>query len=1036
MKMHKKMLLVFIGLILGMGAMSVHVRAETANTVVFHYFRFDHDYTGWSLWLWPYEPVNGKGARFTFSGDDEYGKVLVMDLDGTILEGSTKIGFIVSTPDWEKDVSSDRYADLTAPNENGEVHIYLIQGDETIYYDREDADTSDRIMWARFTNEDTIGFETTQPVTADKVSLLENGVLISFTAFSATGRVASIQLTQPVNLYASYELVVDLGGTEPAKKTVGLDGIFDSEVFESAFGFDGDLGALYTPTATTFRLWAPISQSVTLNLYTKGHKSTQTDGYGTVGVDVPSQTVPMVAGEKGTWSVTVEGDLNCVYYTYTVTNAGIPHEVVDPYARAAGVNGDRGMVVDFSLYEPDGWEEDVRPQTMDAYTDAIIYELHVRDLTTSETWNGTEAYRGKFLGLIESGTTYAGLSTGFDHMKELGITHVQLLPVFDHGVIDETRLNDPSYQGITDGIFNWGYMPENFNVVEGSYSTDPYNGEVRIREFKEMVQAFHANDIRVIMDVVYNHTGQSADSNFNLIVPGYYFRMTADGKFSNGSGTGNETASERKMVQKFIVDSTLFWVNEYHVDGFRFDLMKLHDVDTMNAVADALHAVDPTIMVYGEPWTGGTSPLPEAEAAYNATLSRMPGVAVFNDDTRDGIKGSVFESASAGFVQGYRFYDARILLGVTGGTRQTGINTALLPKGAWAQEPTQTINYVECHDNNTLYDKLMLSTSGDPAKVLRMHKQAYAMVFLSQGIAFMQAGSEFLRSKPCAGDQNTCDINDLYDHNSYRSNDATNQIDWSLKEEHLETYRYFQNLIALRKMRDVFTLSTKAEITASLEIVPDTNGGMVSYLLKDADDLWTEIYVVFNGGDSAYDITLPEGTWEVILTTDAIGSIRQAWFEEAWVPAFTSLSTLTGGATLSLTPNDSYVMVKYHEDYISETNRISTVLSGLSIPESVEEDRVLSLPTNVEGVELNYTSSDPFRVDPLTGAVTVKDAKNQIVTLTITGTFGSYTQTRVVEITINEPGLSGWAIGGIVGGSVTVIAAAILILLRKKIFKI
>ena len=287
MKKYGKFLLAFLSLVLGFAAMALQIRAEAADTVVFHYFRFDHNYADWSLWLWPYEPVNGEGARFTFSGEDEYGKVLSMELDGTILEGATKIGFIVSTPSWDKDVSTDRFADLTSPDVNGDVHIYLIQGDETIYYDREDADTSDRVMWARFTDEDTIGFETTQAVTADKVTLLENGIPIGFTGFSATDRVAAINLTEPADLYASYELVVDLGGTEPARKTVGLDGIFDSTVFEEAFGYDGELGALYTPTATTFRLWAPISQSVTLNLYFRGHKSTQTDLNGASGVDAP-----------------------------------------------------------------------------------------------------------------------------------------------------------------------------------------------------------------------------------------------------------------------------------------------------------------------------------------------------------------------------------------------------------------------------------------------------------------------------------------------------------------------------------------------------------------------------------------------------------------------------------------------------------------------------------------------------------------------------------------------------------------------------
>jgi len=915
MKLIKKMIL-FLSLSLFLFTITAfQVKAANAETLIIHYFRFDASYSNWSLWLWENQPSPGEGSRFNFTGEDDFGKVLTLTLDGSILEDATRVGFIVSTPSWEKDVAQDRFINLSNANELGEIHVYLIQSDQNVYYDIDDADTSNRVFWAHYTNTSTIQFKTTQAVVATDVTLLKNGNELTYTSYSMTNNIGTFTVSEAVDLFSSYTLSVDFGDVNPSIVPVGFDGIYDSTEFADAFTYTGNLGALYTPTSTTFRLWAPISQSVTLNLYTAGHTSAQEDYAGVAGVDDPSQIVPMIKGESGTWSVTIDGDLDGVYYTYSVVNGNITSEVIDPYATAAGVNGDRGMVINFDENNPEGWDEDSRPETMDAYTDAIIYELHVRDLTTHESWNGTEANRSKFKGMWETGTTYQGVSTGFDHLLDLGVTHVQLLPVFDHGVVDETRLKDETYYGITDGIFNWGYMPENFNVVEGSYSSDPYNGSVRVTEFKELVQNYHANDLRIIMDVVYNHTGKSADSNFNLIVPGYYFRMNQDGSFSNGSGTGNETASERSMMSKFIVDSVLFWVNEYHIDGFRFDLMKLHDVDTMNAVTAAVHAIDDTIMIYGEPWTGGTSPLPETKAAYNATLDEMPGVAVFNDDTRDAIKGSVFNSTAIGFVQGNRFSDAKILLGITGATAQTGIDPIMLAKGTWAINPTQSINYVDAHDNNTLHDKLKLSSTVTDEVIIRMQRQAFAIVFLSQGVPFIHAGSEFMRSKPCSGDKDTCDSLSRYDHNSYRSPDETNQIDWSLKVENLETYHYFKSLFTLRKMKDVFTLATASEIATSLSIIPDEIGGFISYTLTDEDDLWHTIFIAHNGGDTTTNVVLPDGNWEIIMTTDEIGELTEVEYKEAMVETFASLGRLEGESTLTLNPNDTYVLIQYASDY-------------------------------------------------------------------------------------------------------------------------
>ena len=941
MKLFRKLtLLTTLVLTLFVSVNLVNVEADSADTLVVHYYRFDEDYSGWNMWLWPFEPVGGDGQGYNFDGTDDYGAISTITLSNTNLVDSTTIGIIVRLNEWEaKDIGADRHIDMTNPNTEGEVHIWLIQDDPTIYYTAEDADTSDRVLTATFSDENTIEFTATADVEASDITFLEGTTELTISNFSFNNDKGSFDISTSIDLTNKYFLTVDFDGTGGEPFSVAFDGFYSSDLFNQQFGYDGELGAIYSDTETTFKIWAPISDNITLNLYTKGHKSTETDYQGNPGVDTAYETHALTLGQKGVWSVTVPGDLNGVYYTFSIDNGGLITEIVDPYAFTAGINGKRGMVIDFDLYDPTNWDSDTRPDTMDAYTDAIIYELHVRDLTSHSTWTGTEDYRGKFLGLVEEGTTYQGITTGFDHIKELGVTHVQLVPVFDHGIIDERRLNDPTYFGIKDGIFNWGYMPENFNVVEGSYSTDPYNGEVRVTEFKDMVQAFHSEDIRVIMDVVYNHTGKSADSNFDVILPGYYFRMNADGTFSNGSGTGNETASDRYMFQKYMIDSLVFWAEEYNIDGFRFDLMKLHDVETMQKVTAALHEIDPTIMIYGEPWTGGGSLLPESEAAYNANLDELPGVAVFNDDTRDGIKGSVFDSGDKGFVQGNNYADARVLLGVTGATLQDNLPTGSLPKGPWALEPTQSINYVTAHDNNTLHDKLILSARPELEDLIRMQRQANSIILTSQGIPFLHAGVEFLKSKPCVvieGEaQGECDSANTFDHNSYRSPDGTNQFDYNDKVEHIETFEYYKNLIALRKMKDVFTLDTSADIADHLQLITDSESGFISYFLHDEEDYWQTTYIMHNNGDTSREMVLHPGTWNVIATTDEFGDLETIDYNGNSISNFTTIEVLEGGQLITLDTNETLIMystdlVTYQPDFQNVTPEPTPEPSGIS----------------------------------------------------------------------------------------------------------
>lgn len=877
----RKLRLLFI-LVLGIIGFTTmnfaEVHAADASKLFVHYHRFDPNYSGWKLWLWPYQPTAGDGGDYNFTGDDEFGKVLEIDLVGSVFENSTSIGLIVKDGSWNKDVAMDRFIDITNPDASGEVHVYLVSGDEQIYYSMDGIDISNRASNVNFNSTTEISFQSSKNLTEADVSVLENGSAVAYSNFVSDGGSVSLDLDNEINLTNAYELVVDFNdaGVEAKTYKIGFTGLYSSDEFNAVYAYDGDLGAIYSESETTFKLWAPISNNISLNLYNVSHTSYQTDYDGNPGEDTPYETIDLTLGEKGVWSTTVSGDLHGVYYTFNVTNGSSTYEVSDPYAFATGINGLRSMVVDFDRLNPEGWDETDTVDSIESYNDAIIYELHIRDFTTHKSWNGTDAYRGKFLGLTESGTTYQGVTTGLDHIVELGVTHVQLLPVFDYGAaVDETRLLDPDYEGAKDTVFNWGYMPENFNSVEGSYSTNPYDGSVRITEYKELIQTFHENGINVIMDVVYNHHGRSADSNFDLIVPGYYFRKTEDGQFANGSGTGNETASENYMMSKFMVDSTEFWAEEYKISGFRFDLMKLHDVDTMNNIVTTLHEIDENILVYGEPWTGGTSLLAEEDSAYNGNLDLMPGVAVFNDDTRDGIKGSVFDEEGQGFIQGDNNSVERIKLGIVGATAHTGLVTTALPKGAWAMNPNQTVNYATAHDNNVLYDKLMLSTDSLSVEELKnMQKQANAIVLTSNGIPFLHAGVEIMRTKTCVvieGEaQGECDATLSYDHNSYRSPDETNQIDWQWKVDNQDVFDYYKGLIELRKSINVFSYDSVEELNEKLYFFP-TGSGMVQYIVYDADSPWEYTMVVHNNSVVERTVDLQGLTWNLVVNQNIAG---------------------------------------------------------------------------------------------------------------------------------------------------------------------
>lgn len=602
---------------------------------------------------------------------------------------------------------------------------------------------------------------------------------------------------------------------------------------DQEFYYEGtDLGSRYTKEATSFRVWAPTAQKVELKLFKEGLGDCQIAAY------------PMELSQKGTWFCKVCKDLKNVYYTYDITIDDVTNETVDIYAKATGANGKRGMIIDLESTNPEGWEQDKKPE-LKKMTDSIIYELHVRDLSVDEN-SGIEN-KGKYLGLVEMGTKSSeGLSTGLDHMKELGITHVHLLPIHDYCSVDEEHLEKPQ--------FNWGYDPMNYNVPEGSYATDPFHGEVRIKEYKQAIQEFHRNGIRVVMDVVYNHTFANVDSYFNKTVPGYYYRMK-NGKFTDGSGCGNETASDHKMMRKFMVESLCYWAKEYHIDGFRFDLMAVHDIQTMNEIKEALNTIDPTIIVYGEGWTGGPSLLPEKLSAKKIYAKKMPEIAMFNDDIRDSIKGHVFDEEKQGFVNGGKDFEEAIAFSVTGAVGHSKVKFV----HPWAGTTAQSINYVSAHDNLTLWDKLAIANAEDSEEVRkRMNCLSAAIVFTAQGIPFFQAGEELLRTKPSIREGRT------YENDSYNSPDSVNAIRWKWKSEHKDVFKYYKGLIAFRKAHQAFHMLNKDEIERQITFLrKDEN--VVMYTMKESQPKEAEILVIYNSNREAVTLNIPKGNWSVYV---------------------------------------------------------------------------------------------------------------------------------------------------------------------------
>ena len=612
-----------------------------------------------------------------------------------------------------------------------------------------------------------------------------------------------------------------------------------------------DLELLVNAAGTHFTLWSPMAVQAQVLLYDQDRNSAPTD------------TLDMRRGGQGTWRVSVPQQLYGKFYTFRIKDEKGQwlDETPGVWAKAVGTNGKRAAIIPMDATDPAGWDTDRGP-VVDNITDAVIYEMHHRDFSIHPSSGIVN--KGKFLALTEQGThTPQGDKTGIDHLKELGVTHVHILPSFDYNSVDESNLPSNGY--------NWGYDPVNYNAPEGSYSTNPADPATRIIEMKEMVKALHDAGIGVIMDVVYNHTAENDGSNFSLTAPGYYYRHRPDGSYSDASACGNETASEREQMRQFIVNSVKYWAKEYHIDGFRFDLMAIHDTETMNQVAAELKKINPSIFVYGEGWTAGDSPLPVENRALKENVSKMPQIAVFSDDIRDAIKGHYSKADDQGFATGKPGNEETVKIGIVGATAhpQVDYSKGNNSKFAYASAPTQIVNYVSCHDDLMLTDKLRKSMPGASEDELqRAARLAQTIVFTSQGTPFMFAGEEVFRDKKGV-------------HNSFQSPDSINAIDWNLKHKNAAQFDFYRNLIALRKTHPAFRMTTAEDVARHIVFDKVDRNNLISYSIKDNanGDIWREIKLVFNGADTSAEVKIPKADWIIVaedgqLNPDGLGRTR------------------------------------------------------------------------------------------------------------------------------------------------------------------
>ncbi|MDE6029919.1 MAG: type I pullulanase [Clostridiales bacterium] len=906
------------------GEPNVATSAGDSYKLTLNYYRAKGDYTNWNLWAWS-TGVGGKrydAESTTFEVVDKAGETkqtnwltFTVEMDDVTLDGEKVMGIIVrrseGTNDWaEKAVDKDIWVPLSTFDEQGEATIFMADKLDELYTNAQDAYDNKVIRkmdGASFKNFTTVKATFNTTVTDKSVFVLKDSAGNVLRTLLPKGKDEEADKTKNFAVGSTYvefdlgdDFEIDFGEvytvydepteTEfdpeinyPAHDVIAYS-LYDTTKFNELYAYDGTLGAQYSIEKTIFTTWSPMAKSVKVALYAAGEGGE------------PIDEIEMEKGEKGSWTATVEGqNLDGIYYTYKIENSnGTVKEVVDPYARSAGRNGKRGMILDLSKTNPEGWENHKRPAARGSYSQAVIYEAHIRDLTMDENSNVSAAHKGKFLGLTETSTD-ASKKTPLDYIKDLGITELHILPMFDINSVDEYTGN-ATYDGVDDngnGQYNWGYDPLNYNVPEGSYSTDPTDGKVRVNELKQMVKALHEAGIRVIMDVVYNHVADVEGSNFQALMPGYYFRTYTDGSWKQASGCGNDTASERAMYRKFMVDSVNYWADEYQLDGFRFDLMGLHDTVTMNMIYDTLAEKNPDIMIYGEGWEMAsleTSREVLAANMYNA--SKMPNIAFFNDGTRDTLKGGGYgQSITAnGFISGAK-NDGAVYMGAVGGTNNPDAGYSYTGKRYFAANPTQNVSYVSCHDNSTLWDKINASTKGvDNDTRKAMNRLAATAVFTSQGASFMLAGEEMLRDKETTKDntydnrpEKWADSDHYFADNSYKSPDSVNAIKWELAQTNADMVNFYKQLIAIKKSWPQFHLTTRNQVLGCVKIVDaKMTDGLTAYTVRDPNSDEYAV-VLFNATAEAAEIKIPQGDYGVYVNG-------------AQANATTALSTFSGNS--------------------------------------------------------------------------------------------------------------------------------------------
>ncbi len=640
---------------------------------------------------------------------------------------------------------------------------------------------------------------------------------------------------------------------------------------------------VYSPEQTTFSVWSPTANEVRLMLFESGNEG---HAY---------KSVPMEKDDEGTWHTVVTEDLMDKFYTFNVRIDDIwQGETPGINAKAVGVNGNRAAIIDWQATHPEGWESDVSP-ALHSPADIVLYEVHHRDFSIHSS-SGVQN-KGKYLAFTEKETTNAdGLSTGIDHLIDLGITHVHLLPSYDFATIDEERLDD--------NVYNWGYDPKNYNVPEGSYATDPYNPTTRIKEFKEMVMALHKAGIRVVMDVVYNHTHSLTESNFERTAPGYFYRHTPDGAYADGSACGNETASDRPMMRKYMIESIQYWIKEYHIDGFRFDLMGIHDIETMNLIQEAAHAIDPTIYIYGEGWAASAPQLGADSLAMKANIYKMPHIAAFSDEMRDGLRGPFNDDTKGAFLAGLPENEESIKFGIVGAIEHPEIDYSKVNYSTtpWALQPTQMISYVSCHDDLCLVDRLKSALpKANEQTLVKLNKLAQTVVFTSQGVPFIYAGEEVFRDKQGVP-------------NSYKSPDAINQIDWAYKTKHLDVYNYYKGLIQLRKNHPAFRMGDAELVRKHLSFLPVDEPNVIGYQLNGFanGDSWEDIIVLFNGQEKVAKVTVPQAQYRVVCTNGEINEngLGFLYGPEIRVPAQSALIMYRSGKYVAPPKIESPIVIE------------------------------------------------------------------------------------------------------------------------------